>query len=453
MRFGLQTFRWPLAVNVIFFALTFCLDLSIPRNLRWHDWPDAYDYLHLSQVSLLDKEFYFPHTTPQYTSRPFTVPLIYKIALSNPDIIIPVQKFFHALGAFLMVFAVSLFLSRDVVKYFFMVCTYLLMGWWNIAGWATIILSESLSLSLMFCWIASFLIFVNKQKIFLLGIHILTAVLLSFSRDTWPYVMLFFYVLCCCLFFVCERSLFKPLVALVCVSILILLVQNYSMRIGERYKIPLTNTIAIRIAFDADYLHWFAAHRMPCTDSLRRDFPKAADYDTKRGKLYEIYGDPGYTKLRSWVMSTGKNTYMKFLITHPRYTFLFKETKPQLDRIFSFNLFYTENLVNADTAKGYSSPLQNIFPLFNPLLAAVLSVISVFVYRKRKLFIGLMPLLLMIVFGFNVFVSYNADALEVERHLFVTNIVVQLCGFLSVALLFDAALNFGESLNRAAIKL
>ena len=64
-----------------------------------------------------------------------------------------------------------------------------------------------------------------------------------------------------------------------------------------------------------------------------------------------------------------------------------------------------------------------------------------------------MPLLLMIVFGFNVLVSYNADALEVERHLFVTNIVVQLCGFLSVALLFDAALNSGEDLNRSVIKL
>jgi hypothetical protein len=447
MRFGLQTVRWPLAVNVIFFALIFCLDLSIPRNLPWHDWPDPYDYLHLSQVSLLNKEFYFPHTTPQYSSRPFTVPLIYKIALSNPDIIIPVQKFFHSLGAFLLVFAVSLFLSSDVVKYFFMVCTYLLMGWWNIAGWATIILSESLSLSLMFCWIASFLIFVNKQKIFFLGIHILTAVLFSFSRDTWPYIILFFYVLCCCLFFVCERSLFKPLVALVCVGILILLVQNYSMRIGERYKIPLTNTIAVRIVSDEDYLHWFAAHGMPCTDILRKDFPKAADYDINRGKVYQIYDDPGYAKLRSWVISRGKNTYMKFLITHPRYTFLFKETKPQLDRIFCYNLFYT------DTAKGYSSALQNIFPAFNLLLAAVLSVISVFIYRKRKLFIGLMPLLLMIVFGFNVLVSYNADALEVERHLFVTNIMVQLSGFLSVALLFDAAINSGADLNRSDIKL
>src|SRR5207237_10202197 len=98
MRFGLQTFRWPLAVNVIFFALTFCLDLSIPRNLRWHDWPDAYDYLHLSQVSLLDKEFYFPHTTPQYTSRPLTVPLTYNIALRHPHIILPVPQLSQASG-------------------------------------------------------------------------------------------------------------------------------------------------------------------------------------------------------------------------------------------------------------------------------------------------------------------------------------------------------------------
>jgi hypothetical protein len=38
----------------------------------------------------------------------------------------------------------------------------------------------------------------------------------------------------------------------------------------------------------------------------------------------------------------------------------------------------------------------------------------------------------------NTILSYNADALEVERHLFITNILVQLIGFWAVAMIWDS---------------
>jgi hypothetical protein len=45
--------------------------------------------------------------------------------------------------------------------------------------------------------------------------------------------------------------------------------------------------------------------------------------------------------------------------------------------------------------------------------------------------------LLWLIFFANVFLSYNADALEVERHLFITMIAIQLTGFISLALILD----------------
>jgi hypothetical protein len=38
----------------------------------------------------------------------------------------------------------------------------------------------------------------------------------------------------------------------------------------------------------------------------------------------------------------------------------------------------------------------------------------------------------------NAVLSYNGDALEVDRHLYTTMILVQLIGFWSVALIWDA---------------
>ena len=51
------------------------------------------------------------------------------------------------------------------------------------------------------------------------------------------------------------------------------------------------------------------------------------------------------------------------------------------------------------------------------------------------------PVMISFVFMANVFISYNSDALEVERHLFITVIMIHLIIFLALAILADSLFN------------
>ncbi len=121
----------------------------------------------------------------------------------------------------------------------------------------------------------------------------------------------------------------------------------------------------------------------------------------------------------------------KFLITHPEFTFLLKENKQQLSKIFAYNLPYTGGV------NGYSRCVQFIFPIFNIWIVISLALGLLIAFIKDRFVFLLFPLIFIIVFFFNVLLSYNADVFEVERHLFITNIVIQFLGILSFAVLID----------------
>jgi hypothetical protein len=122
---------------------------------------------------------------------------------------------------------------------------------------------------------------------------------------------------------------------------------------------------------------------------------------------------------------------MKFLLTHPSYFFLCHETGQELRRIFAYNLWYTPGI------RGYSLLTEPVFPLFGILSASLFFVVLIILFFRKRDPILLFPVMLWLIFFANVFLSYNADALEVERHLFITMIAIQLTGFISLALILD----------------
>lgn len=152
-------------LNLTLFLFTLFCSLMIGLGPSiWQYYSDPYDYMHQSTLSLFDIEFYNPTKGAQYYPRPFTVPLFYKMANSNPDLIIVMQKFIHALSTFFFASVIILYLKNNVTKIIFLVGWYLFMTWWNISGWAHTILSESLSLSLMFMWFGTFLLFLKRKN-------------------------------------------------------------------------------------------------------------------------------------------------------------------------------------------------------------------------------------------------------------------------------------------------
>ena len=171
-------------VNALLFVITLLLSLNISWSKDdWKNLTDPYDYLHQSKIPLTDKEFYFPHKSADFDPRPFTVPLFYKFCASNPDIIVPMQRVVLLLSAFFLISAMLFFIEKESAKYVLIAGVYLLVSWWNVMGWANLVLSESLSTSLLFLWLASFLFMLRKDGLQWWLLHVMITLLFSFTRD------------------------------------------------------------------------------------------------------------------------------------------------------------------------------------------------------------------------------------------------------------------------------
>jgi hypothetical protein len=410
--------------------------LSLSTNYSkddWKDLTDPYDYLHHSKISLLSEEFYFPHKTDDFDPRPFTVPLFYKLCGSNTDAIVQMQRTALFLSGFFMIAAFMLFIEKSSARYFLMFSVYLLLSWWNVQGWATLVLSEALSMALLFCWLASFLFLYKTDRLPWLLVHAAITFLFAFSRDSWPYVLIAFYSGICVLWFLFKQRGLKKYIALLALCVAIFFVQQASARIGQRSKLPVINSIVVRILPNPDYTRWFIEHGMPDAEKLKKNFdgidvvPEAGQH-----RLWALYTDSAYQPFLNWVLQNGQHTYTRFLLTHPDYMFLAHESPAQLSRIMSHDLFYINE------PRGFSIYIQPLFPLYNIGVVLVLCIMLLMIYTQRKTPILLAPVFLALFTFLNAIISYNADSLEVQRHLFITNILVQLIGFWAVTLIWDS---------------
>ncbi len=429
--------RIPFGLNTVLFVVTLVLNLSTTLNPPvWKGYGDPYDYLHQSEIPLCSKEFYFPKKTEHFYPRPFTVPILYKIVGSQPGKIIIMQKIMHALSVFFLGHVILFFFKKLSSKILFIAFLHLLMSWWNILGWTHTLLSESLSISLLFIWLASFLLFFRIKTIYSFVFHALITIFFSFTRDSWPYIIVLFYILYALIAFLREKTMMKYLFGLIAIGLIVFVVQQNSAKIGQRYRLPIMNNIVFRILPNHEYLQWFSKKGMPNGEELRVKYGNLDNWK----EVYTLYNDTGFIEFSEWVLKNGKSVYTKFLITHPAFSLLIHEKPNDLKKILSYNIGYTGDV------KGYSKISQNIFPIFNVISLTVLNAFLVFLYLKSKKIILLFPSVLMIVFSFNAYLLYIADALEIERHLFITNIMIQFIGILTVMLIIDAV-NLQDSYN------
>ncbi|MFI5222272.1 MAG: hypothetical protein ACHQK8_08105, partial [Bacteroidia bacterium] len=362
--------------------------------------------------------------------RPFTVPLFYKIARSDPRNIVAMQKIVHSVTTFLLVFVLLLFFEKAISGYLLVAGIYLLMSWWNIFGWTFLLLSESLSMSLMFCWLASFLLLFKKPTRIVLLVHTVIVLLFSFTRDSWPYILIAFYFLNLFIFYFLQKEMLRKTLFLLVFSVVLFFVQKQTAQAGDRYRLPIINSIIIRILPVPEYLNWFTDHGMPCAERLKKDFSHVNFYDTTVNLVFSLYSDSSYRVFHEWVSGKGQKTYITFLLTHPRYFFLLDESSKNTERVLSYNLSYAAN------ARGYSYAVYKLFPVFNWAFVLILFVIAGFVKRWKEYSVYFLWVVFA-VFTLNALLSYNADAFEVERHLLVTQIIIQFMGIISVALLLD----------------
>lgn len=416
----------PYLLNIAFFILALFLSFASKVDSKTWDWfPDTKDYLNQSKISVYSSEFYFTHSHPGFYPRPFTVPLFYKLTGSNPKRIVWMQKFMHCLATFILVYSLLLMFKTRVARYISILPIYFLMSWWNIFGWTTQVLSESLILSFLFLWIGTFLIFFIKRKPWFLAIHIFTTILFSFTRDSWPYVLIFFYLIILIIAWIWDKPIVKSTLIMLFLSIAVYFIQGKSSEIGQRTELPVINNILVRILSNHKQFDWFVIKGMPMGGILKQRFTNNS------WKVYGLYVDPEYKPFRGWAAEKGKGLYTRFLLTHPRYTLLLDESPDNIKRIYSVNVGYVTPL------NGYSIYAEKRFPFFSTfsLVVCVFLLLLVFIW-KRKVEI-ILPIAFTLLFIFNTFLLYNADSMEVARHLFITMILIQFLCIWMVSLLID----------------
>jgi len=419
-----------LGLFIVFLFLTLLIDVNPPM---WKGFFDPKSYLYQSGIPLTSKEFFFTHKVEPYSPVPFTVPLIFKIAGSNPVLIIRVQQLIHWLSVLFFAYALVLIIRNKFIGLFTMLLLYLIMSWWNILGWTINILSESVQISFLLCWIASLIMLYKKKTTLSFLIHILFIILLAGTRDQWPYILLLIYIILSGYFFFIDRKFLPRVLILLGLGIGIFLIQQQSAIVGHRYRKPLINSIIFRIMKNTEHYNWFRTQGMPQADKLYNEFSWTnINIAEHQWHVFGLYTNPEYVPFRRWVDEHGSSTYKKFMLSHPLYFFLLQEKKPDLERMLSTNLFsYT------DQPRGYTQYMNKCFPLFHPVFLVFIFIILVVLLFRTHEFLHFFPILLIIITTLNAFLMYNADALEVERHSVLTMISVQILGLYSMATIID----------------
>lgn len=406
----------------------------------WDFFPDSFDYILQSKSSLFSSDFYSPKPLDDFDPRPFTIPLFLKLVNSDPVNMVLLQRIMYVLFVFVLISVISKQIINPIIKILLQYSLLLFFLWWQMVGWTSSVVSESLSTSFMFLWFAAILFYYSKPNIPRLIGLIIVSILFSFTRDTWPYIILLFAFLNLLVFVFIDKPKWKINAYFLIFSIGLFFFQNYTSSVGERYKLPVFNSIVGRVSQNHEYMDWFKHQGMPMTEKIEADF-KGVDIDSDIGRpfIYQKYEDSTYLPLFNWVLHEGKSVYQKFMLTHWNYFFLKDQTDEQIQRIFAVNLHKV----------GYVPQPEEIFidtveffPFFTIWNCLLITIITFILFWKTKKWIFIFPGILLFLFAFNSLISYNADALEVHRHLITSQIMIEFISCIGIAFIFDAGLRF-----------
>lgn len=436
-----QLYRAILIIATLYFILEMVRGSQIEPI--WKNFWDANDYRLQSESDLFSWKFFSPSPKKWFSPRPFTMPLMYKLVDSDPYKMILFQKIFYCLSVIVLILVLNKFIANYTIKIINTLLLLFFFTWWNIVGWSNNAISESISISYMLLWFAAIMFYYNSYSLISAVALSITSVLFSFTRDNWAYILLIFFILNLILHLKASKKKVRLNLFLLLFFIIVFSIQNYTMKIGQRNVLPIYNSLTVRVSQNSEYLDWFAKQGMPDKDLLSKKF-KGVDVETNEGRsrVWDTYEDSLYQNIFTWIKAEGKSSYQKFIITHPSYFFLQDQNSQQIDRIFAYNVkgYYQD-------ASKFFLNAENAFPIFNNFLFFILVSTCVYIFYRSKEKFYLIPSILGILTVINAILVYNADTMEVRRHLFTTVICREFLCFISITLILNYLINTNTLLN------
>jgi hypothetical protein len=301
----------------------------------------------------------------------------------------------------------------------------------NVILWDSLILSDSLSISLLVLFLAAGLWLLFKWDGYRFVLFIVSSVLLAFVRDTYAYFLLMagggILVL---IFFTRQR---KRVLAVFGLFTALFLAVNAMSVMGAHWYTAFLMTMGLRILPNPDYVAYFEARGMPVSDELMERAGKPIQADG----IAMMYADD-LEEFRQWAKAHGRSEYVRFL-------WFFKADTLQnplrdADIIFNPDVYYY-------AATGYRPILQDarLNELFYPtrfgLLASFLAnffaaalLYPAFHYRKL---LWIVPLMLILFSYPQAVLVWNADANDMARHSIYHVIMIRLGFWMLVLFVLD----------------
>ena len=269
-------------------------------------WPDTDTYTSMASQPIWSSAFLGGE-------RPFTVPFVYKLLNSNLTMIAVAQAGFSILSWSLLAVQISKIIRSVWLKPFAFALVLLFSLSENIIGWDSVMLTESISLSLMALFLASWFYLLKDwkwQKVMLL---VVVAFFWTFSRETNAWIILMVAGITTVIG-VWKRPYRRYLVVAV-IFVVFFCANEVSSNIGLRWEFPFLNVLAKRILPVQEQTSFFAQCGMPITPELTR---MSGQWASSQNSAF--YNDPALDGFRVWLHASGKSCYIRWLLSRPYQT-------------------------------------------------------------------------------------------------------------------------------------
>lgn len=264
---------------------------------------DTTSYVRISNERIFSSQFVA-------AARPFVFPLLLKLLGGDQEKAVWAQALFSILSWSTLAWAVASSLHFYLLKFAGFVLILLFSLYRYIIGWDSVLLTESLSLSLMALFIAGWVWLLKGWRWHKAFFVLAVGFFWTFCRDTNAWVVLMIAVFL--LVLVVLRQINRNYLFLSTSFMILFLLSNLSADSGGRWIFPFQNVLGRRILPDAQAVAFFASCGMPLSPELTQLTGEFAS-----GLDRAFYNDPALEDFRAWLHGAGKSCYIQWLLSDP----------------------------------------------------------------------------------------------------------------------------------------
>ena len=410
------------------YALVRVLNLSEAVK-RVKTTADTTSYLRIAKEPIFDSSFLA-------AARPFVFPLFLKLFGSDPEKVVWAQGLFSTLSWSVLAVAVAYSLHVFPLRFAGLVLILFLSLYRYIVGWDSVLLTESLSLSLMALFTAGWLWLLRgwhwQKALFVL----ITGFFWTFCRDTNAWVVLMIAVFFSIL--VVLRLIDKRYLLLSAAFLVMFFLSDRSADLGGRWVFPFQNVLGRRILPDVQAVTFFAGCGMPVSSELAK---LAGEFASGLDRAF--YNDPALEMYRTWLHQTGKTCYIKWLLSDPLESIQRPiaefNTLVRLENIQSFLFSRRFSPILPARLEAILYPPQQPWIVFLAACAILFAAVFVRAWAYNKTW-WIAILLLLLVFP-HYFIVWHGDVMGIYRHVVSVSIQFYLGLWILAFLIVDWVLS------------